>query len=175
MNHPSLNSVHLHSLPRRDDYRRARDVLLRARGDQTVIAERAARLAEQATAAPRTKAELSATGQRTRYFLKDGETLRPLKIGMNIIGRFPDSDMVLSEAHMSRRHCAVVVHAASGCELHDLASKNGTYLNGQRLTHPVWLVAGDQLRLCDRVFTFVTDQEAQPAGSDSQTSVTLAD
>jgi pSer/pThr/pTyr-binding forkhead associated (FHA) protein len=164
MTHPSLNSVHLHSLPRRDDYRRARDVLLHARGDQTILAERAER-ATPAPEAPRTKAELT-TG-RTRYFLKDGETLVLLKTGMNIIGRFYDSDLVLSEPHISRRHCAVVVHAASGCELHDLASKNGTHLNGQRLKHPVWLVVGDQIRLCDRLFTFVTEDQVHPSASDS--------
>jgi len=170
MTHPSLNSVHLHALPRCDDYRRARDVLLRARGDQTIVAERAERGLPEPK---RTKAEIPGAVQRARYFLKDGETLQPLKTGMNVIGRFSDSDVVISEPHMSRRHCAIVVHAASGCEVHDLASKNGTHLNGQRLTHAVWLVVGDQIRLCDRVFTFVT-AEPDPS-SDSQTSITLAD
>jgi pSer/pThr/pTyr-binding forkhead associated (FHA) protein len=165
---PSLNSVHLHSLPRREDYRRARDVVLRTRGDQTILAERA----ERAPAASPTQVEISGT-VRTRYLLREGETLQPLKTGMNVIGRFSDSDVVLTEAYISRRHCAIVVHAASGCELHDLASKNGTHLNGQRLTHPVWLVAGDQIRLCDRVFTFIA-AEPEPS-SDSQTSITLAD
>lgn len=174
MTHPNLNSVHLRSLPRREDYRRAREVLLRTRGDQTILAEHAAR-AKPAPEAPHTKVELSAPAQRTRYFLKDGETFHLLKTGMNTIGRFQDCDVMLGAAYISRRHCAIVVHAASGCELHDLASKNGTHLNGQRLTHPVWLVVGDQIRLCDRVFTFVTGEEGQPADSDSQTNITLAD
>jgi pSer/pThr/pTyr-binding forkhead associated (FHA) protein len=169
MINPSLNSVHLRSLPRREDYRRARDLLLCTRGDQTLVAERAERAAPEM---PRTKVELGAT-QRTRYFLKEGESLVALKTGMNVIGRFQDSDVVLAEQHISRRHCAIVVHAASGCELHDLASKNGTHLNGQRLAHPVWLVVGDEIRLCDRVFTFVTAE--QDPSSDSQTSITLAD
>jgi pSer/pThr/pTyr-binding forkhead associated (FHA) protein len=171
MTNPSLNSVYLSSLPRREDYRRARDLLLRTRGDQTIQAERAERAAPST---PRTKVELTGTALQTRYFLKEGETLLPLKTGMNVIGRFSDSDLVVAEKHMSRRHCAIVVHAASGCELHDMASKNGTHLNGQRLLQPVWLVVGDQIRLCDRVFTFVTG-DANPAASDSHTSITLAD
>src|SRR5262245_26763344 len=63
MSLPSLNSVYLQSPPRRDDYRRARAVLLRARGDQTIIAEHAERQAPDKVC---TKLDIA---PRTRYLL----------------------------------------------------------------------------------------------------------
>ncbi len=160
----SLNSVHLHSLPRREDYRRARDVLLRTRGADTIAAERVERLTLTPDAV-RTKVELR---KATRYVLVEpGGAVHALKVGLNTLGRFRENDVVLEERHISRRHCAVVVHAGSGCELHDLASRNGTHLNGQRLARPTWLVSGDQIALCDRQFTFLTEDDYKLATSDA--------
>jgi pSer/pThr/pTyr-binding forkhead associated (FHA) protein len=87
----------------------------------------------------------------------DRESVYPLKIGLNTVGRLSDNDVVLEDPYVSRRHCAVVIHAANGtCELHDVASKNGTYLNGNRLSGPTPLVSGDEIRLCDRQLVFIT-------------------
>lgn len=173
MSHPNLNSVYLQCQPRREGYRQARDVLLRARGDQTIVAEQAAR--RPAALIP-TKVELSGSGPRTRYLLREGDLVYPLKTGMNFVGRFRDSDVVLPQLNISRRHCAIVVHSSSGCELHDLASKNGTYLNGERLARPVWLVVGDQVQMCDRQFTFLTDEDFRGNNTDAPSeSLTLAD
>jgi len=158
-------------LPRREDYRRAREILLHARGADTIAAERNERM----TLAPdrvQTKVELR-TG--TRYILIEQDRAHALKIGMNTIGRFQENDVVLDERHFSRRHCAIVVHAGSGCELHDLASKNGVFLNGQRLTRPTWLVAGDQIQLCNRHFTFLTEDDLKLSDSGGDDSVTLHD
>ncbi|MBY0524316.1 MAG: FHA domain-containing protein [Gemmataceae bacterium] len=166
MTKSSLNSVHLHALPRRQDYRRAREFALRARGADTIAAERIT------PTAIRTK--LDARGI-VRYVLVEGDAIFPLKVGLNTLGRFLDNDIVLGEGHISRRHCALVVHAGSGCELHDLASKNGTLLNGQRLTRPTWLVSGDQIRLCDRHFTFLTEDDAEQGIDSSEDSRTLCD
>jgi pSer/pThr/pTyr-binding forkhead associated (FHA) protein len=157
MSDSPFNSVHLHTLPRRQDFRRARDILMRSRGERTLAAERAVTL--KTLPAAHTTIE---TGTAPRYVLRNGESVYPLRIGLNTIGRFAENDVVLPEGYISRRHCAIVVHAGSGCELHDLASKNGTLLNGQRLARPTWLVAGDQIRLCDRLLVFST--EDAPAG-----------
>jgi len=153
MNDSPFSSVHLHVLPRRQDYRRARDILLRSRGDKTLAAENGATIQGQ----PCTPTMLEKPSAGTHYVLRDGEAVYSLKIGLNTIGRFPENDLVLPETCISRRHCAIVVHAGSGCELHDLASKNGTLLNGQRLTRPTWLVVGDTIGLCNRQFVFTTE------------------
>ncbi len=67
--------------------------------------------------------------------------------------------MVLEDAHASRRHCAIVVHSVETAELHDTASKNGTYLNGKRLASPTFLKGGDEIRICERTFLFLTRSE----------------
>ena len=64
----------------------------------------------------------------------------------------PDNDIPVADGSVSRRHCAIVVHATRGCEVYDTASKNGTYVNGQRINGLTALKAGDQIRLCDRQF-----------------------
>ena len=48
------------------------------------------------------------------------------------IGRHPDQDLVLTDNFVSRRH-AVLRQTASGCEIEDLGSSHGTYLNGERI------------------------------------------
>ena len=56
----------------------------------------------------------------------------------------PDNDVVVADPSVSRRHCAVVVHTGQTCEIHDTASKNGTYLNGRRIDGPTRLAGGDE-------------------------------
>src|SRR5207237_3501868 len=89
------------------------------------------------------------------FWLMDKEAIYPLKVGVNTIGRLPDNDVVVQAPYVSRRHCAILVHAGDGCELHDIASKNGTYLNGRRLEGPTPINRGDEIRMCDRQMVFM--------------------
>lgn len=92
-------------------------------------------------------------------------TFFPLRVGLTAVGRFPENDIVLPENPISRRHCAVLVHATGGAEVHDTASRNGTRVNGRRIGR-AWLSHGDLLQLCDRTFVFtarVRPQEADGA------------
>jgi|SRR5215469_13739016 len=155
---PRLNSLHLDPV-RRQDYRRARDRLLHSRGDHTVYAERlggpdsdvsSTFIRQQAAAAP---ADL-------KYWLADKEFIYPLKVGVNTLGRSGDNDVVVEDAFVSRRHCAILVHLQQGCELHDTASKNGTYVNGSKLAGPAVLRSGDEIRVCDRHFVFLAKSDA---------------
>ena len=156
-----LDSLHL-PMPRRQDFRRAREGLLHARGEHTILAERhAARdldgphdtVMHEPPGAP---AELD-------FWLVDRDRcVYPLKVGLNTMGRSPDNDVVVKDAYTSRRHCAILVHLRDGCELHDIASKNGTYLNGVRLTRPTRLRSGDEIRVCDQRFLFLSRQDADP-------------
>ena len=164
---PRLNSVHLESVPRKQAFRHARESLLSARGPQTIAAEQVAwPLKSPNTLLP--DADQLHRGQ-SEFLLLDKHAMYPLKVGLNTIGRLPDNDVVVSDGYVSRRHCAILVHAGDGCELHDVASKNGTFVNGQRLTRPQHLNPGDEIRMCDRQFIFVNrdhiEATSDPPGS----------
>jgi DNA-binding winged helix-turn-helix (wHTH) protein len=69
-----------------------------------------------------------------------------LKPGDNIVGRDPQVDVRVEAVGVSRRHALIVVSGEAAI-LHDLASKNGTYVEGVRVTSPKTLVDGAEIRL----------------------------
>lgn len=84
-----------------------------------------------------------------------------------ILGRHPSCDIVLEIGAVSRQH-ARIVRTGSGFFLEDLNSRNGTYLNGQRVHGRQPLKDGDQIRICDLVFAFF---EAAPSQEGESTQV----
>jgi len=69
-----------------------------------------------------------------------------LSEGENILGRGVDSLVWIDAQSVSRRHARLVI--ASGlATLEDLGSKNGTFVNGIRLSAPVALRDGDEVRV----------------------------
>jgi hypothetical protein len=166
MSDPRLCSIHLETLPRRQEYRRAREQLLNACGQQTLAIDQAQFAALRSGLAPPPESPAGQTA--TKFWLVDRDAFYPLKVGLNTIGRMPDNDVAVLDGSVSRRHCAVVVHATRGCELYDTASKNGTFLNGERVSAPTPLKPGDQIRLCERQFIFVAgDPAAAPLLADA--------
>lgn len=97
-----------------------------------------------------------------QFLLVDKDYVYPLRVGLNTVGRLADNDVVVPDAYVSRRHCAIVVHATNGCELHDVASKNGTFLNGCKINGPTRLNSGDEIRMCNRQLVFVKREDARP-------------
>jgi pSer/pThr/pTyr-binding forkhead associated (FHA) protein len=163
MSDPRLCSVHLEALPRRQDFRRAREQLLGACGEQTLAADQLQLAVLRAQCGPPDDVlNAPATNQ---YWLIDQDGVHPLKVGLNTIGRMPDNDISVPNGSVSRRHCAIVIHATRGCELYDTASKNGTFINGEKITGPMPLKAGDQIRLCDRQFVFMTGDPTRSPGA----------
>jgi hypothetical protein len=156
MSDPRLNSVHLDPV-RRQEFRRAREELLHARGWQTIAGEQhigvGTSRGNDNTIIPKGE-DRAPPG--LKYWLIDRDYVYPLKVGLNTVGRAPDNDVVVQDAYVSRRHCAILVHAGDGCELHDTASKNGTYLNGRKLAGPTRLNPGDEIRMCDQQFIFMS-------------------
>ena len=158
MTDPRMCSVHLEALPRRQEFRRARELLYGACGQQTLAIDQAQLEALRSGNPPPSEGQSGPS--TTKYWLVDHDGVHHLKVGLNTIGRMPDNDVPVLDGSVSRRHCAIVVHATRGCELYDTASKNGTFLNGQRVTAPTPLKAGDQIRLCERQFVFLTGDPA---------------
>ena len=142
MTDPRFESVYLEGHPRRSRFRAARDRLKENCGDFTLAGD-LAQLNDDCAIAPETASDLS-------YWVKDGEHHYPLSIGVNSIGRLPDNTVVLKDEHVSRRHCAIVIHRNGNCEIHDIASKNGTILNGAVVAGPTPIKPGDVLNLSNR-------------------------
>ncbi len=64
-----------------------------------------------------------------------------------VIGRDPEqTDLVFAAARVSRRHCRIQP-SAQGCLIEDLASTNGVYVNGDKISGVVALRPGDVVGL----------------------------
>ncbi|MEJ5375014.1 MAG: HD domain-containing phosphohydrolase [bacterium] len=61
------------------------------------------------------------------------------------IGRHPDNDLQLTDQNISRFH-AIIEPKQGGLVLRDLGSRNGTFVNDQRVEE-AWLQPGDQIRI----------------------------
>jgi len=75
-----------------------------------------------------------------------GRSLLPLGTGRCTVGSSPESDVVIDDSSVSRAH-AVLEQFASAWFIEDLGSRNGTYLNGQRVTGRRLVRSGDEIRL----------------------------
>jgi len=70
----------------------------------------------------------------------------PLKKDKFLIGRSTECALRAGSEAISRRHCAIV-RAGGKWTVRDLGSRNGTYVNDQRITEQVPLSVGDELRV----------------------------
>lgn len=159
-----FQSLHLEGLPRRDEFRAARARLEASCGQQTLAGGEFDMLSDREPGDGPTLAFQTGVGKR--YFIQDGEKIHPLQVGVNSVGRLPDNTVVIRDECVSRRHCAIVVHRDGHCELHDVASKNGTVLNGSKIHGPTRLRPGDKIALCSRNIVFLI-QEDPPSDSPS--------
>jgi serine protease Do len=67
--------------------------------------------------------------------------------GELIIGRAPESDVVLDDERVSSRHARLSHQPDGSVRLEDLNSTNGTYVNGKRISDPVTLRGGEEIGL----------------------------
>ncbi|MFZ1401269.1 MAG: FHA domain-containing protein [Candidatus Promineifilaceae bacterium] len=70
-----------------------------------------------------------------------------------MIGRAVENEIVVSSKRISREH-ARIVRDGWRVILEDVGSTNGTFLNDQRLTEPMQLRDGDQIKVGDVLFVF---------------------
>jgi hypothetical protein len=154
---PHLDSVHLDTL-RREEFRRVRESILGAVGDMT----------RRGQLKPNDKTDGGSTLFHSLedrippgldFVILDKEKVYQLKVGVNTIGRLSDNDVPIPDPYLSRRHCAILVHAAGNCEIYDVASKNGTFINGTRIEGRTPLNSGDEIRMCDRQYIFLRREE----------------
>ena len=77
-----------------------------------------------------------------------------------VLGRHPECDLRFDVAAISRQHAAVT-RQEDRYFVEDLGSRNGTYVNGRRLTKPSALASGDRIVICDLTFDFFPSSEAE--------------
>lgn len=85
-----------------------------------------------------------------------GTTLSTQNDDIVLLGRGSDR-IPLTDQTVSRRH-AELRRSAQDWELVDLSSANGTFVNGRRVTQPVRLKHGDQIKVGSTVMVFEGDQ-----------------
>lgn len=68
-----------------------------------------------------------------------------------VIGRGTDCDVVIQDLKASRRHCQLS-RKEDGFLLEDLGSRNGTYVNGQKISAPILLKANHTFQIGDTMF-----------------------
>ena len=77
----------------------------------------------------------------------------PLDKDVVIIGRSLDCDLVLPSASVSRQH-ARLLRAQGRWFIEDMQSRNGTFVNNQRITTRTPLTHTDRIRICDFLAAF---------------------
>lgn len=91
-----------------------------------------------------------------------------------ILGRSSECDIVLSHPEVSSRHAVLVLHADGVVEIRDVGSKNGTYVNGQKVLQ-AYLNKGDKLQLGSYEVDWeelLRNPPAPSGGSDAPTQFT---
>ena len=90
----------------------------------------------------------SAPGQAPRVF--------PLLAEVIVIGRGKGCDLMLDDGNLSRRHCQIRKWAGF-FKVEDLQSKNGTFVNGAKVT-TANLSDGDLIAIGDQALVFKLDE-----------------
>jgi adenylate cyclase len=76
------------------------------------------------------------------------------------LGRAIGNDVILVDDRVSRRHATIHAQGDNEFWLVDLGSRNGTYLNGRRVSQPTRLRDGDRIQIGTFVLTFRLSRDA---------------
>jgi pSer/pThr/pTyr-binding forkhead associated (FHA) protein len=79
--------------------------------------------------------------------------------GVYVIGR-EDADLALHDVKISRRHAEIGLYGPGAFVLRDLASTNGTRVNGRRIADRHKLASGDLIEVGDTAIRFTVVENA---------------
>ncbi|MCL4289309.1 MAG: PD40 domain-containing protein [Thermoleophilia bacterium] len=79
-----------------------------------------------------------------------------------VVGREEGCELVLVEEKISRRHAQLEAVGDGRYLVRDLGSTNGTFVNGQRISAPVLLQGGEELRFGDTAVDVGSDAAGAP-------------
>ena len=82
-----------------------------------------------------------------------------------VIGRDPQSDLVLDDGEVSGQHARITPSPDGSATVEDLESTNGTFINQNELMGPAHLEAGDELLIGVSVIQLRTTDDFRARGS----------
>lgn len=91
-----------------------------------------------------------------------------------VAGRDPSCDVVLGEAGISREH-AIFQDDGKTLSVCDVASTNGTFINGKQITQPTALQQGDVVKMggCELEFVGRKPQSEFPSYRDTRENIAI--
>ncbi len=112
--------------------------------------------------------EVTEPGRPRIVAVRGLEGVEPVDLvpGRHVVGRDDDADVTLRASGVSRKHARLTVGIDADVELVDLGSRNGTFVNGQRIDR-VSLRDGDELRFGEAVVAIVWVGRVGPARASS--------
>jgi DNA-binding winged helix-turn-helix (wHTH) protein len=99
----------------------------------------------------------------TPFVIVCGDRAYPLSSGDNLIGRDPECDISLLLPSISRHHAKITISCQQAF-IEDLGSKNGTFIDEQRLEGRMELLRGLTIRLGRETLQFVAASDATQTG-----------
>ena len=100
-------------------------------------------------------------------FKKSGRSRAfPLPSSVTVVGRRQDCDLCIPLMIVSKRHCELNLDQGR-LRLRDLDSRNGTYLNGNRITDEAEINAGDKIQIGPLNFVAQIDGNPENVSEDS--------
>ncbi len=88
-----------------------------------------------------------------------------------VMGRSPECGLVLDTGAVSRQHAQIVKQGQSFL-IEDLKSRNGTYVNGNRVAEPMLLTDNARIKICEYLFTFHSEVVKPPSKPELKLLVT---
>jgi hypothetical protein len=90
--------------------------------------------------------------------------------GPILIGRGSEADLTLDDARACAEHARITIAADGGGDtgaiVEDLRSSNGTFVNGQKVDGPTWVLPGDELLVGVTLMRLDGSASDRPAGFD---------
>jgi pSer/pThr/pTyr-binding forkhead associated (FHA) protein len=113
----------------------------------------------------------------TKLVVASGKSAgRTISIKRNklLIGRAEECDVRPLSEEVSRRHCVVIVGPADAW-IEDLGSRNGTFVNGTRITEKTKLADGDMIRVGSLELTVSQQRQAAAREDDDVSRLLMTD
>ncbi len=89
------------------------------------------------------------------YKINDEEIEKVIDKRLTIIGR-TEGDITINDPLISRKHASIEIKSPTMVELRDLASTNGIFHNGMKVSS-VYLQSGDEIKLGSTMVHFTSD------------------